>query len=438
MKKNFTLKKPLNNERGVSIVLVAILSTVLIGFAALAIDYGHLYVVRNELRDAADAGALAGARVLYLNDGTAVNPGANAIAQAAATANTSEKLAGSPAPVEVGSADVERGHWSFNDTDPLTGKKGVFTPNPSLTAVDIWNYTTQQLDTNTDFINAVRVTARRESSPSIISYFAGLFGSSQFGMQQKAVAWLGFSGPIPPHGVDQPIAICEESIRINGGPVSCNVGRMLSSGIGNTDHNTGGWTNFTQPCETANPPTISPFLCAQGNTQTISGQGVGTTGGTVENIFKGLYNCWRSAGLDTNGDGIPDQLWPLRLLVISCPGNNVSNCAKVKGVIKLNVVWINVANDPQYDNVPRIMNDWTCNAPNPGTKIDREACWNSFRDHFQLKTADGAPADYLQKSVYMLPSCDWEGPVGGPGGENFGVLAKQPRLVDWYNTYSMF
>ena len=61
MKKSRTHKNPLKNERGVSIVLVAILIIGTIAITALAIDYGHLYVVRNELRDAADAGALAGA-----------------------------------------------------------------------------------------------------------------------------------------------------------------------------------------------------------------------------------------------------------------------------------------------------------------------------------------------------------------------------------------
>jgi Flp pilus assembly protein TadG len=65
----------LNDQRGVTIVIVAIMIAVFIGFAALAVDISHLYVVRNELQNAADAGALAGARVLYNVGGTAVNPG---------------------------------------------------------------------------------------------------------------------------------------------------------------------------------------------------------------------------------------------------------------------------------------------------------------------------------------------------------------------------
>ena len=56
---------------------MAILLFVFLGIAALAIDVSHLYVVRNELQNAADAGALAGDRFLYNEDGTMVNSGAN-------------------------------------------------------------------------------------------------------------------------------------------------------------------------------------------------------------------------------------------------------------------------------------------------------------------------------------------------------------------------
>ena len=46
-----------------SAVLIAILMFVFLGFAALALDLSHLFVAKNELQNAADAGALAGATV---------------------------------------------------------------------------------------------------------------------------------------------------------------------------------------------------------------------------------------------------------------------------------------------------------------------------------------------------------------------------------------
>ena len=56
-------------QRGVIVIVVALLILVFVGAAALAIDVGHLFLVRNELQNSADAGCLAGARFLYGDDG---------------------------------------------------------------------------------------------------------------------------------------------------------------------------------------------------------------------------------------------------------------------------------------------------------------------------------------------------------------------------------
>jgi hypothetical protein len=58
------------------------------------------------------------------------------------------------------------------------------------------------------------------------------------------------------------------------------------------------------------------------------------------------------------------------------------------------------------------------------------ARWDCFVDFFQLKNADGAYAPLAFKSMYYLPSCDAHVPKGRTGGENFGVLAKYPVLVN--------
>ena len=69
-----TLLRLVREHKGATVVFVAIAMVMFLGFAALAVDLGYLYVVRGELQNAADAGALAGAQVLYVNNGTAVNP----------------------------------------------------------------------------------------------------------------------------------------------------------------------------------------------------------------------------------------------------------------------------------------------------------------------------------------------------------------------------
>ena len=92
MKRVFNEARSAMNQRGVTAILVALLLVVLVGFTALAIDIGHLVLARNELQNAADAGALAGARFLYNEDGTAVKPEANQIARNAAIANMRKAL----------------------------------------------------------------------------------------------------------------------------------------------------------------------------------------------------------------------------------------------------------------------------------------------------------------------------------------------------------
>ncbi|WP_045518061.1 Tad domain-containing protein [Neobacillus niacini] len=55
------IKKLIVEEKGQSMVLVAVFLVALIGFAGLAIDGGKLYLAKSELQKAVDAGALAGA-----------------------------------------------------------------------------------------------------------------------------------------------------------------------------------------------------------------------------------------------------------------------------------------------------------------------------------------------------------------------------------------
>lgn len=404
-------------EQGVTVVVVALLIVVFISFAALAVDIGHLYVVRNELQNAADAGALAGTRILYNETGTLVNEGANQIAYDTAIANKSEKV-----PVDIhwnggNSGDVERGHWSFATR--------TFTSNDSTEPVDLWGKTAAELDADPNFINAVRVKTRRQDTPAA-SFFAGIFGYSDFSLSAEAVAYIGFAGSLGPLEVDQPIAICREAILVNE-KFTCGVGRMINSGS-NPGHQTGGWTNFTQsPCETASASTVSPLVCGDGNPiMIILGGEMGTTGGMVQSAFDDFLRCWINNGLlDTDGDNIPDQPWKVTLPVIECPGNNVGPCSRVVGAVETNIVWITRTDKSKMKEVPRKMEGWSCP---PG--YTPQQCWESFVNYFQLKDVlNGTPAIYEDKTIYFLPDCSDHTPTGRTGGENFGILSKIPVLV---------
>jgi Flp pilus assembly protein TadG len=409
--KGFRILGSLRDNGGAVVLWVAILFPVFIGFGALAFDISHFLVVRGEVQNASDAGALAGARFLYNNNGTAVNPGANQIAYDAASANTSQLQT-----VDVGwtsgnTGDVQRGHWSFATR--------TFTPNNSLAPVNLWNVSSAQLDADPNFINAVRVRAHRRN-PQAFAIFGRIFGISGFDVSGEAVAYIGFAGSLRQGEADQPIAICSQAL-LNNGAYSCTVGRMINSGQNVATRETGGWTSFDQdsPCTGGtNAQQVRSLVCSSGNPEPLKlGDDVATNGGDIQSAFNDLINCWRNATGET-------QFWPLRLPVINCPGNNVGTCEEVVGAVVINVVWITGAGeDPGYNNAPRQMDSWSNNDPNGQIR------WNDFVTHFNLEDVGGAPATYQKKTIYFLPDCDVHVPAGGSGGENFGILARIPVLV---------
>ncbi len=424
--------KQIRSQEGVTIILITVLLIGLLALMALAVDVGHIVIVRGELQNAADAGALAGAQFLHLEGETEVNPGANQIAYDAAMLNRSDKIAVNVNWQGGNTGDVQRGHWSFASR--------TFTPNDSLVLVDLWDVTAEELDANPDFINAVRVRARRES-PAAASFIARVLGIQNFILRAEAVAYIGFAGTLQPFDVDQPIAICKQSILGWGGSgdYTCQFGRMINSGQDSATHQTGGWTNYSQPCVTASNNTVRPLVCADGNPDPLGfGQGMGTTGGELQNSFDKFINCWKSglndlnddgvreSPIDTDGDGWPDRPWALTLPVIDCPGNNTSNCSQLKGAVTVNVIWVTRTDKNQYNEAPRKMADWTCDPSSTG-----QQCWQSFRDHFNLRdVSTNAPLTYEDKTIYFIPDCTPHDPMGTTGGENFGILARIPVLVN--------
>lgn len=75
------------NERGQTLVFIALAIIVILGFAALGIDVGFMYSVRHELQRSADAGALAGAsRFIEAGGEWSSNPADPAMVEADARA----------------------------------------------------------------------------------------------------------------------------------------------------------------------------------------------------------------------------------------------------------------------------------------------------------------------------------------------------------------
>jgi hypothetical protein len=421
-------------------------------------------VARNELQNAADAGALAGAGNLYLDDGTAVNPNANQFGYDAAIANLSERV-----PVEVNwpggnAGDIQRGHWSFG----LGALPRGFYPNASLDTVDLWGVTTEELDADLNFINAVRARTRRESTP-IASYFARIFGFQSFQGSAEAVAYIGFAGTLGEDEVGSPIAICMQALRQANNSYDCTFGRFINDAAGGQDEETGMWTSLEQflgdngepegwevgedacdnfPGGAANTPEVRPLIqgCGEDGVNDnflYLGMGLQVNNGQISSAFQDFYECYQNA---TDEPSDPQYL-TMTLPVIDCV-DDPTTCAPLVGAIEVYV--IHVTWNPDYGNMPTSKPEITAtDNPDPegnpvvvvyeawappdvpeGTENPEEYIWNDFADHYNLIDRLGAPAEYQMKTIYLLPTCRDHVPVGVTGGENFGILAEIPVLVD--------
>jgi len=145
-------------RRGATIVLIAILMTVIIGFAGVAIDLSRLYVMRAQLQTTADATAVAG--IVEVKDKRPTNAPTAALAYV--PLNTVERQTPTMA-----AGNVEGGSWNF--------ATNTFTPLASWTD---------------PALNAVRTTASYTGAYTL----AGVFGATTKLVQARAVAALGFVG----------------------------------------------------------------------------------------------------------------------------------------------------------------------------------------------------------------------------------------------------
>ncbi|WP_168013238.1 Tad domain-containing protein [Halomonas salinarum] len=403
-------------QRGASVVLMAVSLFMLLAFTALAVDGSNLYVARNELQNAADAGALAGARMLYLADGSAVNPNANQAATEVTTANESQGNS-----VEI--VSIQRGHWSFTN--------GTFTANPSLEAVDLFGKSTMDLDLDPNFINAVEVVTERSATP-VAAFFGGIFGFTGYEVSARAVAYIGFAGTLRPGDVDQPIAMCQEAITTPTGEYSCDVGRFIPEG-----DQTGGWTDLEQGDDGASNANDLRDLVENGtgNPEELEfGEDISTNNGQVQAAFQAFYDKWVVES-DTK-----TKPWNMSLPVVDCsdgiaPGN------PLVGAVNLDVIWVVNQSNKIDDDAPTQMalppDDSDGVSPGTWSNADPSGVtrWDDFVGAMNLRGENDALATYAndgwrQKSIYFLPSCSYQEPTGGTGGENYGILAQIPVLVD--------
>ena len=223
-------------QRGAVAVTVGISMAVLLGFGAFAIDFGRWLVVRNELQNAADASALAGAGYL-------LNPAVNGKPNWA-TATT-------------------QGHQAvtLNGSEAVALQAGVVTPG-------YWDFSARTFDTDTakvptaDDLPAVRVAIARtpgQNSGPMLTTLGRILGVNQIDAAATATAVVSVPNSA---GAGQlaPIAVANCMLEAGTGlwdpannkPILDGSGNPLkfvvASGAANTNHcngcQCGQWTTF--------------------------------------------------------------------------------------------------------------------------------------------------------------------------------------------------
>ena len=150
MNKSFKLVK----QQGASLVLTVMMLTGILGFFALAIDVGYLFVVRNQLQNAADSAALSGANYLYPLESTSPNW---SLASSKATTTVQQNKVDNIA-LAVGT--INTGYWN------ITGSPTGLHASKS-DAISSSNY---------DY-PAVQVTITKTATNAVVNtFFAGVLG----------------------------------------------------------------------------------------------------------------------------------------------------------------------------------------------------------------------------------------------------------------------
>ena len=246
-------------RRGTVVVFTAVSFTVLIGFAALAIDVGYAYAVQAQLQRNADAAALAGAIVLTSDKmlTPSYDPTSDVISEVDSYA--AMNISGGVAPVIAGS-DIIVGF--INDLrDPTDRIVPGATP-----------------------FNAVQVMVRREDNNNgeLPLFLASIFGVSSVPLRAVAIAGVedGFSGYRPPSSGTTPLL-----------PFSISLDRFNDQITNGNGPDQWSWNETTrvpdQVPDGENEIWIFPFREPAGNFGTlnigIGNQGTAQLGSQIEN-----------------------------------------------------------------------------------------------------------------------------------------------------------
>jgi len=160
-----------SGQRGIVMPLAAISLLTLLGFTALAIDVGYLFVVRNELQNGADTAALAGAGALSPYIGPPLTPNWAAANTSATNAISLNKAVNT----SLVDGTVVTGYWDI--TGNTLGVHSSSMGSNDLPAVEV-----------------TIIKASGSNGGEVNAFFAQVLGLTSFKVGAKAVAVISSPG----------------------------------------------------------------------------------------------------------------------------------------------------------------------------------------------------------------------------------------------------
>ena len=253
-------------EEGVVVIIIALALVMLLAFSALAIDVGHLMVVRNELQNAADAAALAGASYFYPQAPviSATAPDWSAATSHAASGIGLNRSDGAM----LSNCQVNIGYWNYSHT-PFGLQSTGIPPGP------------QDLP-------AVQVTVRRSSGNNggpVQNWVAPIIGLGTSEVAATAIAVMASPGNAM-EGALLPVAIGKEVADQAGSYNSPSTPFRIGSSYHYPTNEAGQWTSFE--IDSNNVPTIRDLI-ANGNPTSLGiGDDIWIQPGTKNTLYSSI------------------------------------------------------------------------------------------------------------------------------------------------------
>ena len=196
------ISKFIRGTEGAVAAMTAIGLVFAVGFLALSIDLGHLYVAKSELQRAADAGALAGAKGLL-----AIPPGTTG-------------------PVEI-NPDCSR---ALSYTNRVVQDNRTDGATLALLESDVifgkWDSTSKSFEaigcSNPNLVNAVKVITRKDNTANnpVLFDFSGLMsgGNTKQNVTASSTVLTGYAGYAPEGAKAFPLAVDADRVPPNNTP----------------------------------------------------------------------------------------------------------------------------------------------------------------------------------------------------------------------------